>query len=301
MNDYSRRPCPACKNTIGDFRGSKNGFDIFVCSGCKTIYTSRLPVGDETEDYDNYYTDANLVVPDFISQRVREIIGGFSRYRKTNRLLDIGFGAGTILTEAKNQNWDAYGTEVSQPAVDQAKKMGHRVHHGLLKSATFTDGFFDVIIASEILEHLPEPEEELREISRILRPGGLFWATTPSAGSLSFILMKNHWSVLSPPEHTQLYSKRGARLMLTQAGFSNIQTKTTGLNPSEIINYYRPRSNNDSAFDRVGAGYDLNEKMTKGPVRRTLKAFLNSALNLFQMGDSLKILAEKPPSEERNH
>ena len=76
--------------------------------------------------------------------------------------------------------------------------------HGTLKDAGFDDGQFDVITASEILEHLDDPLGELTEIARILRPGGLLWATTPSARSLSFRVMKERWTVISPPEHTQL-------------------------------------------------------------------------------------------------
>lgn len=298
MNIETRRPCPACHSTGARFCGSKNGFDIYVCRDCESIFTSQLPAQGETEDYDEYYTADNLTVPGFILERVGEIIGGFARYRETNRLLDIGFGAGTILDVAKQQNWDAFGTEVSLPAFEYARRSGHKVHHGILSSAAYPDDHFDVITASEILEHLPDPEAELAEIARILRPGGLFLATTPFAKSMSFRLLKQNWTVLSPPEHTQLYSKKGAMLMLRRAGFSHITLKTLGLNPAEIIDHYRTRKNDDTAFDRVGTGYDLNEKMTSSPLRKGIKNALNGALNVMQLGDSLKIFAEKSSEDK---
>lgn len=293
MNNESRRPCPACQSTEAGYCGSKNNFEIFVCGHCASIFTSHLPASDETEDYDAYYTDANLSVPDFISERLKEIVGQFAGYRQNNRLLDVGFGAGTILREATNQKWDAFGTEVSKTACEHGKKLGYKVFHGTLSEGGFEDNYFDVVTASEILEHLPDPEAELREVARILRPGGLFWATTPSARSLSFRLMKESWTIVSPPEHTQLYSKAGATLMLRNAGFTNVRMVTSGLNPAEIVNYYRSPKQESTGFNRVGKGYELNEQLTKSPFRKRVKNSLNVALNLFQLGDSLKIFAQK--------
>ena len=292
MEDKVIRPCPACSSNTGKLIGSKNGFEILACSKCSTLYTGHVPVSEETENYDEYYSESNLSVPDFIWERVSEIISDFSGYRQTNRLLDIGFGAGTILEIAQQQEWDAYGLEVSRPAVEQARKRGFEVFHGSLTDARYPDHYFDVITSSEILEHLPDPNADLREIVRILRPGGMFWATTPSASSLSFRLLKLDWSVLSPPEHIQLYSKKGVRLMLEKAGFSKVELKTFGLNPMEIVNHFRPRSDTKESFDRVQTAYQLNESLTRSPVRKLVKSALNNSLNLLTIGDSLKIYAQ---------
>jgi len=290
------RACPACSAIEARDGGSKDGYEIRVCRSCSTIYTSRLPAEAEVEDYDAYYTEANLTTPAFIQDRVREIVAGFGKYRRTGRFLELGFGAGTILEEARNQGWEVLGTEVSAPACEQAVKKGYEVFHGTLTEATFPDDEFDVVAASEILEHLPDPAGELKEIYRILRPGGVFWATTPSARSLSFRLMGSRWTTISPPEHTQLYSEQGARRMLEGAGFREIRMITSGLNPSEIMNYYR-QSSESGRFDRVGTAYELNEKLTRSPSRRLVKDSLNAMLNLFGLGDSLKIFAHKPGNE----
>jgi SAM-dependent methyltransferase len=288
------RPCPACLSTDARVAGPKNGYDILVCRSCGTIYTSRLPEASETEDYDAYYTDANLTTPEFIRDRVREIVEEFATYRVTNRFLEIGFGAGTILSEAQRQGWDAYGTEVSATACEHAREAGRQVFHGELREAKFESDHFDIVAASEILEHLPDPAAELAEIVRILRPGGLFWATTPSARSLSFRVMGPEWTTISPPEHTQLYSIAGARLMLLKAGFEEIRLVTSGLNPSEIVNHFRGGPAHGERFDRVGTAYELNEKLTRSPLRRGIKDGLNSMINLLGVGDSIKIFAVKP-------
>ncbi len=232
-----------------------------------SLYASNVPDTDGSHNYDEYYDTAALAVPDFVNSRVAEIVSGFNSFRNSGRLLDIGFGAGSIMDAARTQGWDVSGTEVSKGAIDYAVSRGFDVHYGELADARFSNGEFDVITASEILEHLSDPVETLKEIARILRPGGLFWATTPSATGLSFRVLKLKWTVLAPPEHLQLYSRRGAHSLLREAGFA------------------------DPTFDRVESDHRLNQSLTKSPVRKALKTVLNNALSASRLGDSMKIFA----------
>jgi len=134
-----------------------------------------------------------------------------------------------------------------------------------------------------------------KEIARILRPGGMLWATTPSATSLSFRLMGIDWSMVVPPDHSQLFSAKAAKKMLRAAGFSDIKIKTHGLRPGELLEYYkrkRQTADADSAApDSLFQAYQLNESLTRTPLRRFIKSTLNATLNAFGMGDSLKIFA----------
>lgn len=168
----------------------------------------------------------------------------------------------------------------------------------ILEAAKYPDNYFDVVTASEIIEHCPQPEILLDEVIRILRPGGLLWATTPSAKGLSYQLIGLDWTVICPPEHLQLFSKKAIRLMIKKAGFSQMKIQTFGFNPLEVVNTYRNRLGTTSkekkaTFNRVGTGYVLNESLTKSPVRQKIKNLLNGTLNFLSIGDSLKIKAVK--------
>jgi len=288
------RGCPACASVERRAVGEKNGFAFFDCRSCATLYTGEIPAEGQAEDYDEYYSESNLSVPEFVSQRVREIVGGFEAYRGSGRLLDIGFGAGTILKIAAELGWDVYGLEVSKPAVDQASREGFKVFHGKLLDAGYTSDHFDVITASEILEHLDSPIDNLAEVRRILRPGGLFWATTPSCRSLSRRTMGLNWTVASPPEHVQLFSRKGVLMMLRESGFVPISVKTAGLNPYELVGHFQSRSQDrDRTFDRVSSAYALNESMTSSPIKKFAKGVANAALGVTGLGDSIKIAATK--------
>lgn len=298
MSDINQRPCPACHYSKNIKLGEKNGFFMLACKNCRSIYSSYLPKGAEAEDYDAYYTEENLRVPEFIRKRLDEIIEDFKPYFLHGKLLDIGFGAASIMQVAQNKGWQVSGIEVSRPAIEHARKLGFDVFHGDLTEAEYPDNFFDVITASEIIEHCPEPEILLNEVMRILRPGGLFWATTPSAKGLSYQLIGLDWTIICPPEHLQLFSKKGIKLMFNKAGFSQLQIKTFGFNPLEVADNFRKRLKRNGkeekeTFNRVCTCFMLNESLTKSPGRQKIKNLLNGTLDFLSVGDSLKIKAVK--------
>lgn len=292
------RACPACQAIDYFKRGTKAGFDILVCRRCKTLFIAKLPDAESSKNYQNYYTETNLTVPDFINQRLDEIIKGFSRFRDNGRLLDVGFGAGTLLKAARRAGWKPFGVDVSPNACDQASSLGLEVFCGTLEAANYPDNVFDVVTASEVLEHVPEPKRDLREIARVLRPGGLLWMTTPHARGISALMLGLKWSVVRPPEHLQLFSVLGAKRMLEQNGLRCLGVATEGVNPYELIQGLRVNraDNPDVLNERVLPGYQLNEALLASKKRRLLRSVLNSILNLSRAGDSLKIWAQKKES-----
>ena len=111
------------------------------------------------------------------------------------------------------------------------RDLGFEVYEGELHDAAFPSQYFDVVTAAELLEHLIDPKPLLQEVARILRPGGLFWTTTPNARGLSGRLLGLKWRCVWPPEHLQLFSIRGIEKLLRAAGFRDLRIDTTGGNP----------------------------------------------------------------------
>jgi SAM-dependent methyltransferase len=295
---HQARQCPACGFALVMERGTKSGFQMLSCRACKTLYTSQLPDAETAEDYDSYYCAENLSVPDFINRRLDELVAEFAPYRQNGRLLDVGFGAGTLMEAARRAGWTALGVEVSRSAVEHVRGLGFEVFCGTLHEAQYPDNHFDVVTASEVLEHVPDPQLVLNEIARVVRPGGLLWGTTPHGRGLSAHMLGLKWSVVSPPEHLQLFSVGGIKKMLKQAGFGKARVATEGVNPYELLQALRRRKPQEEAAQqqsnaRVESAYSLNEALMANPSRRLLKNALNNLLNIGRIGDSLKIRAEK--------
>lgn len=294
-------PCPACAESTAKFIGTKNDSPLYRCRGCRTIYSDR-----SAWVYDGYYEADNLAVPGFLHQRLDSLIEGLGASRQTNRLLDMGCGAGAWLQAAQRAGWEAEGLEISKAAAEHVRPLGFEVFCGDLFQAKYPANRFDVVLAIELIEHLAEPLEILRETARILRPGGLLLATTPNAGGLSSRFLGREWSTVCPPEHVQLFTIEGILRLTKRAGFSRVRVSSRGCNPLEIWHTLRNRARtgfNSSvgvgqesevkSFNRVASSYQLNRYMLRNPVLRTVKSVANGALRFTGLGDTLRIEAIK--------
>jgi 2-polyprenyl-3-methyl-5-hydroxy-6-metoxy-1,4-benzoquinol methylase len=270
------------------------------------LFTDQLPDATAPSQYASVYAEGqNTDIPDYIQAQIDRIVATFANRRQNGRFLDVGFGAGCYLQAAKEQGWTTFGTEVSASAFHhaQSRSLG-QLHQGYLADAAYPNCHFDVIVASEVVEHVPDPLAFVSEIYRILRPGGLFWATTPHGCGLSIRTIGMDSSLVSPPDHLQLFSVKGIKSLLLQAGFSQVAVATHGFYVTEVLHHFRSRHRQSTAstpppvdshdnFDRLATSRSLNEKLMRSPWRRAVKSALNGTLNVLSLGDSLKIHAIK--------
>lgn len=99
------------------------------------------------------------------------------------RCLDVGCGVGTlgILLEKAGGDW-TFLESGRATAAEAAKVLRGPVCSLRLEDARFPDASFTLVTAFDVLEHVPHPHQLLRDIARVLEPGGFFLATTPAAG-----------------------------------------------------------------------------------------------------------------------
>lgn len=107
-----------------------------------------------------------------------------------NKILDVGCFDGTIgkiLIDRGNEVW---GIDASEEAVKLAKEKGVEATVGNLEETfDFEDNFFDACIAAEVIEHIMDTDFFMKEIKRILKPGGSLILSTPNVASLGRRLM----------------------------------------------------------------------------------------------------------------
>jgi 2-polyprenyl-3-methyl-5-hydroxy-6-metoxy-1,4-benzoquinol methylase len=138
------------------------------------------------------------------------------------RLLDVGCGAGAFLAKMHAATGCAvHGVDNSEAAVQTAKQMyGIDVFHGTLLDAPFADGSFDAITAWSFLEHVPNPREVVRRISRLLKPGGLCIICVPNVTSFNARVFRDRWYHLDCPRHLHLFSPETLSHLLTESGLA---------------------------------------------------------------------------------
>ncbi|HWS99011.1 MAG TPA: class I SAM-dependent methyltransferase [Pyrinomonadaceae bacterium] len=118
---------------------------------------------------------------------VREVVRGSRAQRAV--VADLGCGSGVILSEVllMQREWTGHGLDISSQSVAYARRLA--AHKGVASRACFragcvtrlpyADESLNLVIASEVVEHMPEPEVVIEEITRVLKPGGQLVLTMP--------------------------------------------------------------------------------------------------------------------------
>lgn len=144
-------------------------------------------------------------------------------------LLDIGCGNGDFLQVASEMGWAAEGFDFDHKAVEVARAMGRNVHCGNIDDLARIDRQFDIITASHVIEHVHEPAFLIKQVFRLLKPGGMLWLETPNIDSLGARKYGRYWRGLEVPRHLQLFTLKSMYSLLRSSGFENIQQKWHGL------------------------------------------------------------------------
>lgn len=133
-------------------------------------------------------------------------------------LVDIGAGTADAGPVAVALGAIYTPVETSPAAREQLAQRGWPVVAGL--SGLPADRVFDAAILIEVVEHLLDPVTLLTELRSHIATGGHLYLTTPNASSLHGRIKGGRWWAADLPTHVALYSLRGLRQLLGDAGFS---------------------------------------------------------------------------------
>lgn len=177
------------------------------------------------------YVDAAPLKKEMFRKRISPI----QQRIKGGRLLDVGCSSGFFLETALESGFDAFGIEFSKEAIAQAKPE-------IQKRITCADvnewvrekkQTFDVIVAFDLIEHTQDPLLFLQNLKKMLSPNGWIVISTPDIGHFLRYLMRSHWPMLQPLQHTYLFSKKAMLKAFEMTGLENIHiqnaTKTLSL------------------------------------------------------------------------
>lgn len=126
-------------------------------------------------------------------------------------LLDVGCGGGFLSNYMAKNGFKVTGVDMSEPSLEVARRYDESrsvtYRHADAHHLPFEDGSFDVVCAMDFLEHVDKPALVVREVSRILRPGGMFFFYTFNRNWISrLVVIKGvEWFVKNTPEHLHVY------------------------------------------------------------------------------------------------
>ncbi len=284
-----RIACPLCGSIDLRPLARYAAVHLHRCGGCGFVATGLLPSVDELQAHYAQYS-RNDSISLLTLENYRRLLASWSGERQTGALLDVGAGNGHFLGVAAELGWAAFGTEFTPEAVALCRAKGATVHMGELAEADFAPQSFDVVTAFEVLEHVPDPVDLLRQVGRLLRPGGLFYLTTPNFNALSRRVLGPRWHVIEYPEHLSYFTPRTLRRAARVAGLEVEWLITEGI----ISQLVRPLSAGGGTGSDAGGIETLRRKTQQQLLWRLAKRGLNAVLRLTGTGDSLKAQLRRP-------
>ncbi len=231
-------------------------------------------------DAEKYFVEHSLEGKSNSYEIVLDTIESMGAVR--GRILDIGAGRGEMLRVAKRRGWAATGLEPSPNFAAFARKYsGAEVIEAQMEDRPFDENSFDAVTLGAVLEHVFNPVELLKEVNRVLRPGGVFWLDVPNEagmfyrmGNAYMRLRGRDWVVnLSPtfpPYHVFGFTPGSLRRLLKLTGFKMLRLETFATtdvietSESPVPTGLRPMARwLLRAGARVGAGTYMDAWLTK--------------------------------------
>jgi SAM-dependent methyltransferase len=150
-------------------------------------------------------------------------------------VIEVGCGDASFTEDLAKYSSRVTAIDIS---AGQIEENGRRLpaitflQHDVSERFPFADGEFEVVWCSEVLEHLFDPSFAVREMHRILRPGGRLLLTVPYHGGLKNVLIAlfkwdEHFTPQSP--HIRFYTNRTLAGIVREAGFGSLRIKTCGM------------------------------------------------------------------------
>ena len=188
---------------------------LYKCWKCRNSIASA--------DYDERAFYSRVPLQRYWQRKRHNIITEFSE--RCENILDIGCGSSKILESIPQ----AIGMDLSLKKMRYRKRLINPLVCADAFSVPFKDGFFDEVICSEVIEHVPMDMHLFEEFNRILKSGGILILGTPDYSKQLWVILETLYKWIVPNgyahEHISHYTLKSLRGILKQYGFEMLSYK----------------------------------------------------------------------------
>jgi 2-polyprenyl-3-methyl-5-hydroxy-6-metoxy-1,4-benzoquinol methylase len=212
--------------TVKDHSVSKEVFDLYIDETMDMLVTYPQPslenLGKYYESVDyishtdskrSFFEKAYHFVKSIALKNKLELINSLQPAK--GRILDIGAGTGDFLSVAKQNGWQTIGVEPS----DKAKAIAVKKEVSFVgDTAELENQSFDVITMWHVLEHVPNLDNQIKELKRLLKPNGSLIVAVPNFKSFDAKHYGTFWAAYDVPIHFWHFSKKAIKKLFEKEG-----------------------------------------------------------------------------------
>lgn len=242
--------CPSCgsesmvnKYTIKDYFLTGEDFGIDQCTGCELLLTNPRPKPENLSRY--YKSEAYLshtaakkgfvsgiykMVRDISLAKKHKLITG---YIPSGNILDIGCGTGEFLNFMKSHGWQTTGIEPADEARNFAIDNYKLDVFGESKINELPSSGFDVITLWHVLEHVPDLQDRIKQLKRLLKTDGLLVFALPNHDSWDAQFYGKYWAAWDVPRHLYHFNQSSFSILM-----QNHQLQIISVHPLKFDSYY---------------------------------------------------------------
>ena len=217
-------------NKVVDHSVSKEVFDLHHNPEFDMLITfpkpslEKLPSYYESDDYISH-TDGKRS----LFEKMYHFIKGIALKKKLKlinsqsqkgKLLDIGAGTGDFLAVANSDGWQTVGIEPSTKAKEIAIKKGVNFAQDF---ASLESNSFDIITMWHVLEHVPNLEEYISELKRLIKPSGTIIIAVPNFKSYDAKYYGEFWAAFDVPRHLWHFSKTAIQKLFAKQNLKLVE------------------------------------------------------------------------------
>ncbi len=217
--------------TVKDYSVSGEEFELLLDKELQLLKTHPQPAPEqlgryyESEDYISH-TDSKRTLFEklyhIVKQKaLRDKVKLIQKFHPSKGiLLDIGAGTGDFLVEAKRNNWVVTGIEPNEKARGIAESKGISFKDSVKDVA---DGSVDVVTMWHVLEHVPNLEEHIKQLKRIIKPDGVIVIAVPNYKSYDAKKYGKYWAAYDVPRHLWHFSKTSIQKLFETEGIGLVK------------------------------------------------------------------------------
>ena len=288
--------CPICQNNnIKKIAPIKNHlkeinekFDLMKCQNCLHRFISKFPSQDILNIL--YEKDSPLVFggTDYeLNQKKNFITYGFKDILPQNdhwifkhvninkgRFFEVGPGLCRLYKTFLLKGWTCQGLEPRS----FVKLKGIKKNFNQIRNNN------DIVSAFDVLEHVENPIQTLKEINKKMKKNGQIFLTFPHSESFKSKILKEKWPMVAPLSHLHFFSKESTKIMLNKAGFDIVE-----IEDFSFVEYRRLIRN----FFKLP--FLFLKDIIKFELKNIFTRIIEFSLNLLDLinGDQLKVVGRK--------